>query len=590
MPFTEPSKYAVGFYHTDWLDNVDRVQAGGANGFNKRFRSLEEEFSTIQSVMDNIGVVAKELQSAIESIENRLRGTWTLENLNVPGKLGVGTTAPGAKLSVVGPGATEIGGSALSQTFVLTAGTLGTAPNSELSLANIGFGSGNNSSLGIHARRIASGTDWTTTAIGLGMDVDNTIFAGASLWLHGNRGVGIGTAEPQARLHLNDGAFLISNFPDNDTTPSLTKLSLSNRGAGGHRNEWALYTAATGGGFGVHPNAFEIWEYPASQSRFQIKHGGDTILSPSGGRVGIGRSDNLVGNLHVAGNGAILSLEGEDHSYMGFYPRGLDGGRLGTVGFGWEDSRGFIIRSDFGSVHISSDEQIHLFPQDTVFVSKGWGGKGNLRVDGNLSVGGGRTQLGLEYESHWLMAGGSDPNSSCALGFYYSPSAPNETMLMVGQKLLAPLVDAGKLVANRIEATVKHFVIDHPLDPKNKQLVHSAIEGAESAVYYRGEAYLSEGQATITLPDYFEALTRREGRTVMLTPKFEGDAPVSMLAASEIKDAAFTVRMIDDRNGAQAFYWEVKAVRSDVEELEVERPKEDRTSVESALKMMRADM
>jgi hypothetical protein len=588
MAFTEPSKYAVRFYHDDWLDNVDRVQAGGANGFNRRFRSLEEEFSSIQGVMDNLGAVAKELQGAVESIENRLKGTWTLENLNVPGKLGVGTTAPGAKLSVVGPGATEIGGSALSHTLVTTAGALGSAPNSELALASIGFNSGNNSSLGVRARRTAGGSDWMTTAIGLGMDVDNTAFAGASLWLHHNGGVGVGTSEPRDKFHVNNGGVVISNFPANDTTPSLTKLSLTNRAAGGGSNEWALYTAATGGGFGVHPNAFEIWEYPASQSRFQIRHGGDTILSPSGGRVGVGRADNLVGKLHVAGNGPVLSLEGTDHSYIEFYPRGLDGGRLASLGFGWEDVRGFVISSNFGSVHISSDEQIHLFPQDTVYVSKGWGGKGNLHVDGVLSVGGGRTQLGLVNEFHWLVAG-PDANNGCMLGFYYS-TVPGETMLMVGQKLLSPLIDTTKLIAKRIEAEVKHFVIDHPLAPEDKQLLHSAIEGPESAVYYRGEAYLSDGVATVTLPDYFETLTRREGRTVLLTPKFEGDAEVSMLAASEIKGGAFTVKTVDRRNPAQGFYWEVKAVRADIEELTVERTKEDRKVVENAFSMLKAGL
>ncbi|MDT5293171.1 MAG: hypothetical protein QOJ76_51 [Acidobacteriota bacterium] len=211
MPFTEPMKYAVEFTHTDWLDNVDRVQAGGANGFNERFHSLEQEFASIQDVLDNAGAVAKEIQAAIDAIENQLKGTWTLENLNVPGKLGVGTTQPGAKLTVVGPGASVIGGTALSSTFVTSAGTLGTPVNSEIPLANVGYNaSGNNASLGVRARRVAAGGGWETTSIGLTMDVDDTPEAGAGIWLRHNRNVGIGTATPEDRLSVVGGMRILT--------------------------------------------------------------------------------------------------------------------------------------------------------------------------------------------------------------------------------------------------------------------------------------------------------------------------------------------------------------------------------------------
>jgi len=39
--------YAPKFTHTDWIDNEDRVQAGGENGFNLRFHKLEAEFATL---------------------------------------------------------------------------------------------------------------------------------------------------------------------------------------------------------------------------------------------------------------------------------------------------------------------------------------------------------------------------------------------------------------------------------------------------------------------------------------------------------------------------------------------------------------
>lgn len=51
------------------------------------------------------------------------------------------------------------------------------------------------------------------------------------------------------------------------------------------------------------------------------------------------------------------------------------------------------------------------------------------------------------------------------------------------------------------------FKIDHPLDPENKYLSHSFVESPDMMNIYNGNMVLdSRGEATITLPDYFEAL------------------------------------------------------------------------------------
>ncbi|MFA4820470.1 MAG: hypothetical protein WC613_05960 [Candidatus Aenigmatarchaeota archaeon] len=108
-------------------------------------------------------------------------------------------------------------------------------------------------------------------------------------------------------------------------------------------------------------------------------------------------------------------------------------------------------------------------------------------------------------------------------------------------------------VNGNIVGTTKNFQIPHPLGTKN-WLVHSTIEGPEIAVYYRGEGQLTNGttiildslkthgfsramkhnesgipssnkpttlvvgykEDVITLPAYFEALVRKENRTVIL--------------------------------------------------------------------------
>jgi hypothetical protein len=113
----------------------------------------------------------------------------------------------------------------------------------------------------------------------------------------------------------------------------------------------------------------------------------------------------------------------------------------------------------------------------------------------------------------------------------------------------------------------KSFRIDHPLDRDNKDLVHAALEGPEGAVYYRGEASLVNGEAVIGLPAYFEALTQKKDRTVQLTP-VGGWSP--LYVAGAIDNNRFTVKMAAGGSPMQGFYWEVKAVRADLPDLEIE--------------------
>lgn len=62
------------------------------------------------------------------------------------------------------------------------------------------------------------------------------------------------------------------------------------------------------------------------------------------------------------------------------------------------------------------------------------------------------------------------------------------------------------------------FLIDHPLDPRNKTLRHNFVESPENLCLYRGKAVLGpDGSALVTMPDYFRALTKEEEATVTLT-------------------------------------------------------------------------
>ena len=62
-------------------------------------------------------------------------------------------------------------------------------------------------------------------------------------------------------------------------------------------------------------------------------------------------------------------------------------------------------------------------------------------------------------------------------------------------------------VTGTLTASTKNFKIDHPLDPANKYLYHTSVESPDMMNIYNGNVTLdNQGEATITMPEWFEAL------------------------------------------------------------------------------------
>src|SRR5436853_4306231 len=70
--------YNRTFTHHEWLDNVSRVQAGGDDGFNVRFHSLEGEFDAISRVVVQISQALDQLSATPPAQEVRATFTPTL--------------------------------------------------------------------------------------------------------------------------------------------------------------------------------------------------------------------------------------------------------------------------------------------------------------------------------------------------------------------------------------------------------------------------------------------------------------------------------------------------------------------------------
>ena len=120
------------------------------------------------------------------------------------------------------------------------------------------------------------------------------------------------------------------------------------------------------------------------------------------------------------------------------------------------------------------------------------------------------------------------------------------------------LQPSGLSVVGTITSAGKTFRIPHPLDDK-RDLVHTCLEGPEWGVYYRGEVVTKEGSATVVLPNYFEALTYWENRTVQVSQVFdEEDELLTLVAAGRIKDGRFRIRTSAP---SAKVAWQVNAIR-----------------------------
>ena len=74
---------------------------------------------------------------------------------------------------------------------------------------------------------------------------------------------------------------------------------------------------------------------------------------------------------------------------------------------------------------------------------------------------------------------------------------------------LAGFFNGNVIVNGDVDANNTTIKIDHPLDPSNKYLSHSAVESPDMMNIYNGIATLdASGEIAITMPDWFSALNR----------------------------------------------------------------------------------
>lgn len=275
---------------------------------------------------------------------------------------------------------------------------------------------------------------------------------------------------------------------------------------------------------------------------------GDSIIQDDGTNVGVGMAPG-VAKLSV--NGAITSGTISDgagtHGLLGAYNSGTAEAAFG-VGTSATDG---------------AQWRLIVVPTDSA------GGFNGLAQNGDV---------GLIYKGSGT---GPNPTNGLVIGPWYDNAGKGMGIRVSKDNIAINAgVSGGSLAdnsigiasANRIDLSAPivsvngtfskpagSFLIDHPLDPKNKYLKHSFVESPEMRNVYYGQAATRGGGTTIILPEWWVALNGSDAAeyNYQLTPMGRW---CQLFVKDEIRDNRFTVA---SANGDCAFSWTVSGVRHD---------------------------
>jgi hypothetical protein len=105
------------------------------------------------------------------------------------------------------------------------------------------------------------------------------------------------------------------------------------------------------------------------------------------------------------------------------------------------------------------------------------------------------------------------------------------------------------------------FQIDHPLDPQNKYLFHSFVESPDMMNIYNGNVVTDDGgHATVSLPDWFEALNRDFRYQLTVIDERDGDGFAQAKVVRGVKDNSFVIRTSAPFTTVS---WQVTGIRQD---------------------------
>jgi hypothetical protein len=209
-----------------------------------------------------------------------------------------------------------------------------------------------------------------------------------------------------------------------------------------------------------------------------------------------------------------------------------EGGRVGVQGHGAPDGFGI----DLTRIGVLGTSGGFSSGGDTFYGVYGFGI--------NPIEGGQRTSYGV----YGLAQVGNSSNT--AYGVYGETVGPGGTQY-------AGYFAGNVHVLGTLSKSAGAFKIDHPLDPENKYLSHSFVESPDMMNIYNGVIVLdNNGNAVVTLPDYFESLNN--SFRYQLTPI--GASMPDLYISSEVSTNEFAIA--GGVPGAKVS-WEITGIRQD---------------------------
>jgi hypothetical protein len=338
----------------------------------------------------------------------------------------------------------------------------------------------------------------------------------------------IGTNTNVARLtvaHTNDRGI----FAQSDTAVGVYAQSVSSKGVYG-------YSANDAGVEGFSPNGLGVI---GAANRNHGVYG--TTVSPNFAGV-FGVSNNGRGVLGESNNG--IGVHGASQTAPGVRGQSVSG--EGVYGYSNSGRGVFGVSTGHHGVHGRSESRAHAGVYGYNINIEGVG------VLGEAPGGSNQTSIGVYgLASGWGVVGVGEAGHGVA-GW----GGLGASIYGAAGAVWAGLFDGNVDVTGNLSKGGGSFKIDHPLDPANKYLYHSFVESPDMMNIYNGVVTTgANGEAIVTLPDYFEALNRDFRYQLTVIGQF-----AQAIVASKIEGNSFTIKT--DKPNVEVS-WQVTGVRQD---------------------------
>jgi len=385
-------------------------------------------------------------------------------------------------------------------------------------------------------------------------------------FLDTNGNVGIGTTSPGAKLQMNDATFYAAAYP----TRAYGALKVISTYAG-TGSVIASFTNANAAG-GSQLNFYTEANYASALQAIDNPVAGSVrslLLNPEGGNVGIGTTAPGA-KLDVSGN---VRISGSTPTYLYLFPEdgfgyivGGSGANAGpSIHFSNYSRTGFIgghlsLAAGYDAANTTTSQFINFYTNN---------GLERMRItrDGNVGIGTTAPGQKLTVNGNMSIAAGNGLYLDGGGNTYIYEAIADRMDLVAGGTSQVQITNTGVNVVGALTKGSGTFKIDHPLQPDDKFLYHSFIEGPRVDLIYRGTAKLVDGKAVVDLnkdstvhpmmDGTFEALTQNA-----VVTSLQNQDSFDRVKPSEINGALFEITS-ENPDSTDEVAWVVMAERVD---------------------------